>query len=60
MAKTPSIFGINNPLLYTNPPVGAAVPGIKAVRARAKATIKANSNPYKIGSSRFPNGKKAK
>ena len=61
MAKVaPPIFGILNPGLYTNGPVGNSVSGIKSIRSRAKATIKASGNSFKVGASHYPNGKKVK
>jgi hypothetical protein len=61
MAKAlPPIFGAANPSLYTNAPVGNAVQGIKAIRGRAQAQNRAAVTPYKVGSAKFPNGKKVK
>jgi len=52
-------FGINNRSMYTVP-VGPVVSGMRALRNRTKAAVKASVTPAPIGQKRYPNGKKVK
>jgi hypothetical protein len=55
------MFGWSNRSMYTVPvsPSKSAA-GVKALRAKTAAAVKAQSTPVSVGAKSYPNGKRAK
>jgi len=57
--KVPPTFGMSNRSMFTVP-LGPVVPGLKALRGRTAAAVKAQSQQMQVkaGASPYPNGKR--